>query len=220
MLPPLALKCSLQKPNGMLQWSSVATDKFKELSADGATIFNVNILTPGETCIVQLTHDGQDVSSRLAPETSQCFVTHVDSLESFWVQFMDNNIEIENMTAELENAESWPEISDVEENNLVAALHEDGTWYRANIIKKSDEGYEVLFIDYGNTSCVSNLRELPEECTKILPLASNFKLDVPPRTKWGENSCELFKKMTDYGKYWRYRFCNFCHLIFFRCCYI
>ncbi|KAI4466371.1 tudor domain containing protein [Holotrichia oblita] len=152
MLPPLALKCSLQKPNGIMQWSQAATDKFKEISADGATVFNVNILTPGETSIVQLTYEDQDVSAQLVPETRQCFVSHVDSVESFWVQFMDDNAKIENLTEAMESADAWPSISEAKAGDLVAALFEDELWYRARILEKIEEEYQVLFIDYGNTT--------------------------------------------------------------------
>ncbi|GJQ67361.1 putative tudor domain protein [Trypoxylus dichotomus] len=199
MLPPLALKCSLQKPNGILQWSQEATEKFKEISADGATVFKVNILTTGETSIVQLTHGGQDISTRLVPETRQCFVSVVDSVDSFWVQFMDDNAKIENMVEALELAESWPEVTDAADNSLVAALFVDEVWYRAKILGKSTEGYETLFIDYGNTALVTNLKQLPDEYAKIEPLATNFKLDMLPRTKWGNKSDELFKSMTECG---------------------
>ncbi|KRT85343.1 hypothetical protein AMK59_1500 [Oryctes borbonicus] len=199
MLPPLALKCSLQKPNGILQWSQAATDKFKEISADGATVFNVNILTPGETSIVQLTHENQDISIQLVPETRQCFVCTVDSVDSFWVQFMDDNVKIENMVEALEVAESWPTLTDVVDDSLVAVLFVDGVWYRAKILEKTDEGYEALFIDYGNTSVITNLKQLPDEYAKIEPLASNFKLDLLPRTKWGDKSDELFRSMTECG---------------------
>lgn len=200
MLPPLALKCSLQKPNGILQWSQASTDKFKEISADGATVFNVNILTPGETSIVQLTYDDQDVSAQLVPETRQCFVSHVDSVDSFWVQFMDDNAKIENLTETMENAENWPEITEAEVGDLVAALFEDELWYRAKVLEKIDGEYQVLFVDYGNTTGVSLLRQLPEECAQLEALASNFKLDMLPRTKWGDRSDELFTSMTECGK--------------------
>ncbi|KAI4466350.1 tudor domain containing protein [Holotrichia oblita] len=199
MLPPLALKCSLQKPNGIMQWSQAATDKFKEISADGATVFNVNILTPGETSIVQLTYEDQDVSAQLVPETRQCFVSHVDSVESFWVQFMDDNAKIENLTEAMESADAWPSISEAEAGDLVAALFEDELWYRARILEKIEEEYQVLFIDYGNTTGVAVLRELPEECAKLEALATNFKLDMLPRTKWGDKSDELFTSMTECG---------------------
>ncbi|KAK9736719.1 Tudor domain [Popillia japonica] len=199
MLPPLALKCSLQKPNGILQWSQASTDKFKEISADGATVFNVNILTPGETSIVQLTYDDQDVSAQLVPETRQCFVSHVDSVDSFWVQFMDDNAKIENLTETMENAENWPEITEAEVGDLVAALFEDELWYRAKVLEKIDGEYQVLFVDYGNTTGVSLLRQLPEECAQLEALASNFKLDMLPRTKWGDRSDELFTSMTECG---------------------
>lgn len=200
MLSPLALKCSLQKPNGVLQWSQAATEKFKEISADGATVFNVNVLTPGETSIVQLTYNGMDVSLQLAPETRQCFVTYVESLESFWVQFMDDNALIENMTAEMETADSWPVITDPEENSLVAALFEDGVWYRMKNLGQRDVEYEGVFIDYGNVCYTSEMRQLPEECAAIKPLATKYKLDILPRTKWSEKSEELFKAMTQHGK--------------------
>lgn len=85
MMPPMALKSSLQKPSGMEQWSPMAMDKFKEISADGATIFHVKKLSTGETSVVELIVDGEDVSAMLMPKTLECTITKFESLDSFYI---------------------------------------------------------------------------------------------------------------------------------------
>ncbi|KAL3281927.1 hypothetical protein HHI36_005130 [Cryptolaemus montrouzieri] len=83
LAPPLAQKCSLQKPEGLLSWSAEASQKFNELSAEGQTVFTVKKLTTGETSLVELLVDGEDVSSKLLPTTDNGFVNNIESLERF-----------------------------------------------------------------------------------------------------------------------------------------
>ncbi|KAK9869541.1 hypothetical protein WA026_003297 [Henosepilachna vigintioctopunctata] len=65
MAPPLAQKCSLQKPEGVTCWSSKASEKFSELSADGKTIFTVKKISSGEASIVELFMNSEEVSTKL-----------------------------------------------------------------------------------------------------------------------------------------------------------
>lgn len=90
LMPALAQKCSLQKPEGIDQWTPQACDKFKEIAADGATIFSVKKLTTGETAIVELLLDGESVSLMLLPKTVDCHVIKFESLDSFHIKKHDD----------------------------------------------------------------------------------------------------------------------------------
>ncbi|XP_044751082.1 maternal protein tudor-like isoform X3 [Coccinella septempunctata] len=85
MAPPLALKCSLQKPEGLFNWSPEAAQKFSDISADGQTEFTVKKLTTGETSIVELYVNDEAVSSKLLPTTDNVNVTEIESMSSFSV---------------------------------------------------------------------------------------------------------------------------------------
>lgn len=55
------MKCSLQKPEHLNIWSEKACSKFIELSADGQTIFTLKKISTGETSLVQLLLNDQDI---------------------------------------------------------------------------------------------------------------------------------------------------------------
>ncbi|XP_045471417.1 maternal protein tudor-like isoform X3 [Harmonia axyridis] len=85
MAPPLALKCSLHKPERLLSWSPESAKKFVELSADGQTAFTVKKLTTGETSVVELYVNDEEVSLKLLPTTEEVYVTDAQSMDSLVV---------------------------------------------------------------------------------------------------------------------------------------
>lgn len=95
MVPPLAQKCSLRKPQGIEQWAPQAVEKFKEIAADGVTIFNIRTLSTGETVIVELLLDGEDVTLKLMPLTVDCYVTRFTGLDEFCIRKYDEEDPLE-----------------------------------------------------------------------------------------------------------------------------
>ncbi|XP_023246268.1 maternal protein tudor isoform X2 [Copidosoma floridanum] len=62
---PLARKCRLAKPDGVENWPNNIDKKFIQLSDEGATIFLLDVIEEGETCLVKLTLDSKDVALEL-----------------------------------------------------------------------------------------------------------------------------------------------------------
>lgn len=83
---PLALKCSLQKNEGISTWSPEAATKFSDISADGQAIFTVKKISTGETSVVQLLLNGQDVTTMLLPSTEEGLVKEVETLEKLSIE--------------------------------------------------------------------------------------------------------------------------------------
>ncbi|XP_008191203.2 maternal protein tudor isoform X2 [Tribolium castaneum] len=81
MLPPLAQKCSLQKPEGLTVWGPEMVRKFVEIAADGQTTFHVNKLSTGETASVVLLLDGVDVTTLIVPQTEEVSVKSFEGLD-------------------------------------------------------------------------------------------------------------------------------------------
>ncbi|XP_044268321.1 maternal protein tudor-like isoform X2 [Tribolium madens] len=81
MLPPLAQKCSLQKPESLTTWGPEMVRKFIEISADGQTTFHVNKLSTGETASVVLLLDGVDVTTLIVPQTEEVQVKSFEGLD-------------------------------------------------------------------------------------------------------------------------------------------
>lgn len=197
MLPPLAQKCSLQRPAGILRWSAQSAEKFKAIAEDGAAIFTVNKIKPREKTVVQLLLNDEDVSVRLLPITEEGYLSHVESLEKFYVQKSENVEKLEGLATKMSEAGSWPEKPSPEIGDLVAALFvEDNAWYRAKIVTKTDAGYELEFIDYGNSMIVGSVRELPLELAEENPYAICCRLDTVPGIQLNENSLKIFVNLS------------------------
>lgn len=84
-MPALAQKFSLQKPQGIEQWTPQASEKFREIAADGAAIFEIRQLSTGETGVVELLLDGRDVGQMLLPRTLDCCVSKFEGLGEFYI---------------------------------------------------------------------------------------------------------------------------------------
>lgn len=201
MTPALAQKCCLQKPNGVLQWSPTATETFKEIAADGRSIFVVHKLVPGETTIVQLYLDDQDITQHLFPITVEGYVSHYEKLDSLWIRKSADLPRLEKWTVMLPNATNWPITTDIDK--IVAAYNgTEATWHRAKVIEKIDgkNEYKVLLIDLGVKIISNDIREWPEDCEEDFdPLANKYKLQPLPGFKWTTESETQFQNINNNG---------------------
>ncbi|XP_025835446.1 maternal protein tudor-like isoform X2 [Agrilus planipennis] len=207
LLPPLAIKCSLNKPVGTLQWSPQATEKFRELSADGATIFNVHKITADETSIVDLFLDNQSITEKLLPETAEGFISHFESVEEFWIQKAEDVPKLDYIIETMANALNWEVFNKKTEENteLVAAqFPEDQVWYRAEILEikqfENEVVYVVRFIDYGNICETAHIRQLDERISETAPLAIKCRLELLPGHRWSDESSEKLSILVNGGK--------------------
>ncbi|XP_020712473.2 maternal protein tudor-like [Athalia rosae] len=219
LIPPLSRKCCLQLPAGAREWSQNACDKFAELAADGATIFLLDVISEGETSVVNLTLDGVNVADelirlcdflpvideRLPPlgeeNSPNIVVSHVNSLTEFWTQAESSITELETMASRLVDAESLLPLNNFEEGTICAAkFPEDGQWYRAKILSHGDSGTNVLYFDYGNSAVTNQLRILPEDVAKIPSLATQCSLQLPENVEdWSEEASEKFIELVADG---------------------
>lgn len=201
MLLPLAQKCSLQRPPGILQWSPQSAEKFRTIAEDGAAVFTINKIKPCEKTVVQLLLNDEDVSMQLLPVTEEGYLSHIESLDKFYVQKSINVESLECLAEKMSEADSWPEKTTAEIGDVVAAFFdEDSLWYRAKILTKTKDGYEVEFIDYGNSMIVENVRELPLELARENPYAICCRLDTLPGIQFNENSLKIFVDLNKRGK--------------------
>ncbi|XP_039285394.1 uncharacterized protein LOC111062421 [Nilaparvata lugens] len=185
---PLAEHCRLKLPLGVLEWSQESIDQFSEMLGYGTVPVEINFLTSNDVPkTVQLTVNDEDVAKSIAKfceskiivecsdKGKNVVVCHINSPKDF---FVHSDLEaVDEMATKLLAAKSF-ETCDSE--NLVglvvaACFKEDEQWYRAKVISKSEDGsgYEVQFIDYGNTS-VSD---------EFLKLSSDL-IDIPALAKW------------------------------------
>lgn len=65
-IPTLSKRCALEKPNDIVTWSEQACDKFKELAAEGATMFQFETLDENDPMHVRLSLNGTNVIDLLS----------------------------------------------------------------------------------------------------------------------------------------------------------
>ncbi|XP_012278471.1 maternal protein tudor isoform X2 [Orussus abietinus] len=214
-IPPLSRKCCLPLPDGVDKWSQEACEKFAQISADGATVFLLDVLEEKEngTSLVKLTLNGESIADilaafcefrvpvlveRLPPlgeeNPPDVTVSYVESPSGFWTMATDNNAKREAITERLAEAEHFLVLSTFEEGTICAAkFPEDDNWYRARILSHSESGTEVLYIDYGNSSLSTELRSLPEDLMSTPDLAKHCTMCMPESIEaWSEEACQKF----------------------------
>ncbi|XP_017783204.1 PREDICTED: maternal protein tudor isoform X2 [Nicrophorus vespilloides] len=191
MLPALAQKCSLQKPPGILEWPIDATDRLNTISADGLAIFNVYKLSQGETSIVQLVLNGEDISLKLLPELKDVKLSHVISVDEFYVQEIREDMEKMQVELQKEAANYKDYVGDSKDDVVIAQC--ESTFFRC---KKIDEK-QAFLIDVGIVKDFSALKECPDKfnTTSIAPCAVKSKLQPLQDYTWNEESLIKFKEM-------------------------
>ena len=200
------LHCSLYLPSDICEWSQAAIAHFKEMVAGGSEIFDLEILIPGDVAVVSLSLNGKKVdeelvavchqeSSKDTAPSLQAEVVFANSPSDFYVHLSKDGDAVEEIAESLENAMSFA-VCDNTDTVCAALYPDDELWYRAHVIDKQPDGYEVQFIDFGNVSVVTELRALPPHLVKMPPLALHCCLPLPHMFGWSDSACEKFREIT------------------------
>lgn len=189
-MPALAQKCSLNKPQSVVQWTDQATEKFREIAEDGATVFNIKKLAAGETAVVELFINGSNIVDQLVSlcddetrpvpigdtEFVKCYINHIESVDKFWVSTHTDQETLDDVMNQLTEAETFEPLTDMTVGKLCAAFDESTSiWYRAMVVCPE----QVQLYDYGNIIPANNLRILPAEIEKIPQISFLCTLDLP-----------------------------------------
>lgn len=120
------------------------------------------------------------LTSGLSPEVPQgnlpTSITEIIDATFFYVQFLnsENNARVRELMSNFDPTSTAHLIEPIKTGIKCVALYsEDGQWYRARVDRRTSEGYQVFFIDFGNTDVVpfENLRQLTGEALEVPPLA-------------------------------------------------
>ncbi|XP_029967099.1 RING finger protein 17 [Salarias fasciatus] len=126
-------------------------------------------------------------------------VTHINSPSSFYVQFVQNDSQLQSVNEKVKQECELSEPQDVAwKTDMYCAALINGVWERGQIVKDvtSSDTAEVRLCDYGNTVKValSELRPLPPSLTGSLALECSLD-DIRPaggRSTWTDTACDLF----------------------------
>lgn len=210
-IPFLAKHCAIPPPSSSPEWPEVATQRFAELTCDGNTIFKMDIIEEGDPSFVLLDDNGVNVMDELntlcqAEKTAtskendkpEVMLSHINGLSEIWVQ--EQTPSLDELADELTNVDALDVLETAEQGAIVAALFdEDDVWYRAKILEKLDDGFHVLFIDYGNESGVTQIRALPEDLTLLPAFAVSCCLFGLPENadQWPAAVLDKLKEISD-----------------------
>uniref|UniRef100_A0A1A9URB8 Tudor domain-containing protein n=1 Tax=Glossina austeni TaxID=7395 RepID=A0A1A9URB8_GLOAU len=133
------------------------------------------------------------------PTLHNCSVIHVNSTQSFYVQFNDDIASLEHITdALLDAAEEFPVFTELKVGALcVAQFPDDGAYYRAEIISvlEGEEAgkCEVHYLDFGNNSITDQFRQLPPELLKKERFSQHCSLEAtcPPNEEVNQTFINL-----------------------------
>ena len=132
------------------------------------------------------------------------FVSHVESLSSFWVQLSFNEGDLamltERIAAVYKDADSITKLTCPDPQTgqaCCAQFSEDVQWYRGTVKDVTAEGVRVHFLDYGNGEVVplDRFRQLTEEFFEISPQAIHCSLiGITPSSgsTWSDESIDHF----------------------------
>ncbi|XP_061943074.1 maternal protein tudor isoform X1 [Apis cerana] len=220
-IPPLSRKCCLVMPEEITEWSEKACEEFIALAADGATIFLLDVIKEDETSLVKLTLDDKNVTDilanfcqrypsiieeRLPPlgeeNSPNVFISRINTPDEFWIQTESNITDLNMMIDRLKAASTFLPLNTFEIGTICAANYsEDNQWYRAKILSHSENGTEVLYIDYGNTAITNETRMLPVDIINIPPLAKRCTLQKPDIINfWPLDAYKTFENLAASGE--------------------
>lgn len=100
-------------------------------------------------------------------------------------------------------------LGEVQVGDVIAAKYTlDEAWYRARVVKPESAAstssepptaaFQVLFIDFGNTSVASEFRRLPRAVANLPPLATQVRLATPD--PWPDTATEKLEALASGGE--------------------
>lgn len=144
------------------------------------------------------------VRMEYVPSDQRCFTSHIESICEFYLQLERDICPLDLMTDYMARYEQFPIVDKPQEKSIyIAEFPDDGLWYRAKIVEIIEEKkqFEVFFLDYGNTSVVSKIRELDKKLADLPPLCTKCSLRLPEGVKsWSEEAEFKFKEIASMGE--------------------
>ncbi|KAJ6642393.1 Maternal protein tudor [Pseudolycoriella hygida] len=212
-IPPYAIPCALPlEAKDCIEWSDESCDLFKNLmKIDEEVEFefvckgksnNFVKLYQGDVDFTEeLTRNGHAIRLDSIISGSKCYVSHINSISDFYIQMKSDTNALEKLADYLLDESKFAIMTDVKEGVLCSAKYlDDGLWYRGKIKSHKEDGTEVCFIDYGNSSITNEIRILPTEIANIPALAKYCSLIKPKDVQyWSKSAEKRFVELANNG---------------------
>lgn len=208
-----AIPCALPlSPRQAVDWTDAACELMRNF-CDQSVSFeylssgdNCNLvrlwLPPARDIMAELIRDGHASLVPFIESGQTAFVSHINSLDDFYIQMQQDTNSLEIISDYLVNIDQFPPLTEFPANKICTAKYvDDDGWYRAKILQHSPSvGTDVLFIDYGNTATAVELRELPQQIADMPHLSKQCALQMPPGVQlWSEEAEARFHAVSDMG---------------------
>ncbi|KAK2879132.1 hypothetical protein Q8A67_019923 [Cirrhinus molitorella] len=141
-------------------------------------------------------------------KVSEVYVSHINSLTSFFVQLVEDENTLFSLTEQLNSPQPSEKdeihASSVQQGSLVKAMFpEDDSWYRAVVKDTSENGMiQVEFIDFGNEAKVSllKIRQLDEQLLSYPRFSIHCSCSLDDRFKAQKEMEQMFLFKTIFGE--------------------
>lgn len=141
-------------------------------------------------------------------------LSHCDNPANFYVHPMDALPKLKRLTENLQIVSpSLPQLVDVVNGSECISMYSmDKLWYRAKIL---DAELMVLqFIDFGNTDCVSDAKDIKQSmCSQLEPFCLPFALPIAPKgtLEWADAANGIFNDSYEKILHYEYLTRGDCH---------
>lgn len=209
---PLAMHCTLN--DVQLNLNLKFNKKFyEETSAENKTFQFKIVDETVEPKIIELFSNGENINflceeiiiiddsvpSSKFELSDDVIISHINSANDFYIQLESQSDKLNEISQVLENIEENLTVYEnpIEGEICIATFPDDSKKYRAKILTNclvGTDGCVVLFIDYGNTSTVTTLYEIPANL-QLEPLAINCDMFNRFET-WNESATSFFYAKT------------------------
>lgn len=207
-----AKQCSLlvSPAKGRKNWSEEATMILRDLQevevqilAESQGVSYITLKSGDRDLAEELVAKKLAVKMEYVPSDQRCFTSHIESIREFYLQLERDINPLDVMSDYMARFEEFAVVENPEVGGVyVAEFPDDGLWYRGKVMDKlSDKRYEVFFVDYGNTSEVSNVRELEKSVAELPPLCTKCTLRLPEGLKsWSDEAESKFREIAAMGE--------------------
>ncbi|XP_056419883.1 tudor domain-containing protein 6 [Hyla sarda] len=129
------------------------------------------------------------------------YVSHINSVFDFYVQVAEDS-KLDEMSEILNKKGSLEELrdQDIHPGNVICAYFpDDGLYYRGVVTGKSRQGLCVQYIDYGNTSVISDCKNysLPQKCCSVPVMSIFCSLEKPKNALSAPSLQEVLAKFSE-----------------------
>ncbi|XP_050460512.1 maternal protein tudor-like isoform X2 [Cataglyphis hispanica] len=195
-IPILSKRCTLEQPSHISAWTEKACDKFKELAAEGATMFEFENLDEADPMHVRLSLNGTSVVELLLAE----FESIPPKIEEITEKIEEITEKIEKITEKLPEIE---EIISIAKEEQETVFHEDyklvdNSEETSNLDKEAQQEQQEQTVNQtDNSNCINQTEKCEKGIDKEVFNESFIHSDIKEENKCKEEQPKHNKSLIE-----------------------